>query len=1402
MKTMLAPDFKSLFETAPGPYLVLLPNFTIAAVNDAYLKATMTERESIVGHGLFEIFPDNPDDNEADGVLNLRASLNYVLQHKKPHTMAVQKYDIRRPNGVFEERYWSPLNTPVLNSKNEVDYIIHNVTDVTSSQRVREQLESLSLQINQSNEAIYTTDVNRTIKSWNHGAEVLYGFSAAEAIGMNSVELLKTTITANEITIIENQLLKYNYWTGELKRSAKNGKQIYVRSSLTASKDNNGKIIGYISVNFDITQQKSLQEQVNHLVNIVEQSSEAIFSRGLNQRIISWNNGAEKLFGYSKEEAIGKIAAEIKFIKLTSEEIANTESQIASTGTWKSERNFYHKNGLVFFGSVTGNCIKNEKGEITSFYFIVKDISHRKQLEEQLKKHNEELEEKVKERTKKIYENEKRFRALVENNHDIISLIDESLHVIYRSPSASRIMGWTKEEMKVLEGLENVHPDDKEKAQQIIQQVKANPGKPVNALFRRQHKAGHYIWLEGVITNLLDDEQVKAIVTNFRDVTERLETEKKLITSEKRFRALIENNFDIISLMDETFKIIYRSPSAFRFNGWTDEEMNSKDGTSNVHPDDREFAINIVKELMANPGKQIPCLFRNQHKNGHYLWVEGVVTNLLHDEYVKAIVFNFRDVTERIEAEKKIISSEKRFRSLIENISDAIVLNDADSNIVYQSSSVTKILGYAPQERTGGKVLDYIHPENHSDFLNLYEKLKQTPGIPLPFQYRSLHKNGKYIWLEGVVTNLINDPAVNAYVANYRDITQRKEAEEVLNQNKIFIESIINASPDIIYIYDIEEQKNIYVNDGIQIILGYNDSEIKQMGNQILSVLMQPDDFDFYIKNTLPRYTTAKDKEIIMHEYRMQNKDGSWHWLYCKESVFLRSPDGSPKQIFGITTDITERKKAELEIARVYKEMDTAFSRITDSVVSVDNEWRYTFINDAALTTHQMGREGAMGKMIWDVHPGLSETIFGKRFKEAMETQIAMEFENYYPPYDIWVNMKIYPSKNGLTLYYEDITKRKVAEENLIKSEKIYKTIASSIPGSMICLLDRDYKYLLIEGDIIEKLGYSKEKMLGNKAEDILLPEIFEMIKDEFKRTFNGEIITRENSRLGYDTISKFIPLKDEDGSVYAMMTVTLDVTTLKNAQRDVTELNRGLEEKIVRRTRQLKKSNEELEAFSYSVSHDLRAPLRAIIGFTSILEEDYSSKLDDEAKRITGVIKSNTLKMGHLVDDLLAFSRMSRHDIIKDSIDTNKIVQEIIENTDINKSSKIEWTVPQLPFSRADLNTIRQVWVNLISNAVKYSGNAVAPQIEIGSYKQDGQLVFFVKDNGVGFDEKYKDKLFKVFQRLHGAEEFEGTGIGLAIVQKIISKHGGNVWASSAVNKGATFFFSIPDDDTKRLKN
>ena len=218
------------------------------------------------------------------------------------------------------------------------------------------------------------------------------------------------------------------------------------------------------------------------------------------------------------------------------------------------------------------------------------------------------------------------------------------------------------------------------------------------------------------------------------------------------------------------------------------------------------------------------------------------------------------------------------------------------------------------------------------------------------------------------------------------------------------------------------------------------------------------------------------------------------------------------------------------------------------------------------------------------------------------------------------------------------------------------------------------------------------------------------------------------------------------------------------------------------------------MEAFSYSISHDLRAPLRSIIGFANILEEDYGDKLDEEAKRITGVIKKNTSRMGRLIDDLLAFSRTGKLELIKTNVDSAKVVMQVIDEVAPNgQKEKIDWIIHPLPPVKADLNTLNQVWVNLISNAVKYSGKADKPKIEIGAVKKNGNINFFVKDNGVGFDEKYKEKLFNVFQRLHSNEEFEGTGIGLAIVDKIISRHGGKVWAEGEVDKGATFYFSLP---------
>ncbi|MBU0622321.1 MAG: PAS domain S-box protein [Gammaproteobacteria bacterium] len=272
--------------------------------------------------------------------------------------------------------------------------------------------------------------------------------------------------------------------------------------------------------------------------------------------------------------------------------------------------------------------------------------------------------------------------------------------------------------------------------------------------------------------------------------------------------------------------------------------------------------------------------------------------------------------------------------------------------------------------------------------------------------------------------------------------------------------------------------------------------------------------------------------------------------------------------------------------------------------------------------------------------------------------------------------------------------------------------------------------------------------------------------------------------------------VRDAEGKPLRMTGVNFDITGLKEAENKVNELNRDLEKRVNERTAQLEEANKELEAFSYSVSHDLRTPLRAIDGFSHILLEDYSDKLDDEGKRLLNVVRDNTCRMGQLIDDILKFSRAGRLELNFSEIDMEHLAHFVFEELQPSvTNSKLQMEIEHLPPARGDSAMMRQVFVNLLSNAIKFSRNNAIPKIQVGVTVKDDETIYYVKDNGAGFDMQYSDKLFGVFQRLHSMNEFEGTGIGLAIVKRIIARHGGRVWAEGKVGEGATFYFSLPRD-------
>jgi PAS domain S-box-containing protein len=325
------------------------------------------------------------------------------------------------------------------------------------------------------------------------------------------------------------------------------------------------------------------------------------------------------------------------------------------------------------------------------------------------------------------------------------------------------------------------------------------------------------------------------------------------------------------------------------------------------------------------------------------------------------------------------------------------------------------------------------------------------------------------------------------------------------------------------------------------------------------------------------------------------------------------------------------------------------------------------------------------------------------------------------------------------------------------------------------------------------KEGEALKMKIWNIIPEYILPETQQIIS----QIIEGEKVefqeTKRISKHGkiIDVLFSASVIIDSSDQQKSIAITERDITQQKLADEKIRDLNADLKRNVT----QLEVTNKELESFSYSVSHDLRAPLRALDAHSSMLMEDYADKLDQEAKRMLDTIRHNVHKMNNLIDSLLKLSKLGRKQVEKSKIDVTKLVQDVLHEVGSPAQNKVDITVTPLPPAMADRSLLSQVWINLISNAIKYSSRKESPHVEIGSHKLENEIVYYVKDNGAGFSMEYADKLFGVFQRLHSATEFEGTGIGLAIVQRIVTQHGGRVWAEGKVNEGATFYFSLPEE-------
>jgi len=806
------------------------------------------------------------------------------------------------------------------------------------------------------------------------------------------------------------------------------------------------------------------------------------------------------------------------------------------------------------------------------------------------------------------------------------------------------------------------------------------------------------------------------------------------------------------------------------------------------------------------------------------------------------------DVTERRTAGDALRKETEKAQHYLNTAEVMLVAISADGKVSLINRKGCQILGYEQDEILGKDWMDSFLPERErarvkEGFAGLLE------GNPEPMHYFEnlvLTRRGEERLIAWHNTLLRDEAgAVIGTLSSGEDITERKRAEQALQtaladsrQREAEIAALLAGSRAVLEYHDFPVAARA-IFDRCKDLIGARAGYVALLsadGSENELAFLEPGGLPCSVDPNLPMpirglrevaYRTGKavyDNNFSDSDYVqflpqghvalstvlfaplvIQGKSVGLLGLANKPGGFTDN-DARLAAAFGELAAIALFNSRTLEALETSEEQFRSVAQTAnDAIISADAQGRVVFWNPAAEAVFGYSAAEMVGKPLVGIMPerfrsahqsGLQRLVSTGRANLVGHTVELAGVRKDGTEFPMEISLAAWKTREEafFTGILRDITARKSAEQAVREAQARLQAFLDNAPA-VVYLKDLRGRYLLTNEACDRLLGRTKGELLGKSGREVFPDEAAEAFQANDRKVLdaNGpleveETIVQEDGPHTYLSI-KF-PLFDSGGAAYATGGISTDISERKQAEEEIRKLNAELEQRVA----ELRVANRELEAFSYSVSHDLRSPLGVIAGFSHVLLEDYSDKLDDEGKRCLKILQASAEKMGQLIEALLAFSRLGRKPVEPVDIDMDDLVREVYADLEaMSPEHRPQMDIKPLPTAHGDATMIRQVLVNLLSNAVKFTRRQQMPAIEVGGATDRLENLYYVKDNGVGFDMQYADKLFAVFQRLHSSDEYEGSGVGLAIVQHVVERHGGRVWAEGKVGAGATFYFTLP---------